>query len=101
MAQIKIQAHVYAVQFSWEDSPTFQVYCSDSMETCNNNNTTYTHVGPVSIDYTMPAGWNQTAAQIAVQEQRKADALAAYQATVADANERLAKLQAIGCEVAA
>lgn len=57
-------------------------------------------VGEVDIDYVVPADWNPVAAEVSVLEAQKAQALADYQATVAQINERLSKLLALTNEVA-
>ena len=101
MAQISITGYVYSVQSTWADKPTFEVFASDTMETLSGAHYTYSYIGSVDVPFTLPEGWSPQAAQIAAVEARKAAALASYQAEVAACNERLAKLTAIGCEVAA
>jgi len=62
-------------------------------------------VGPISVEYALPEGYSvqdecvrQAVAEL---KRNKDDALKAYRDTCARIDERLAKLQAIGNEVAA
>ena len=61
----------------------------------------YMKIGPASFEYELPAEWNPVAAEVASLEAKKAKALADYQQTVSEINDRLSKLQAITCEVPA
>jgi len=51
--------------------------------------------------FTLPADFNLTAIEVAELQAQKVAALEDYQRSVANINERLAKLQALTCEVAA
>lgn len=56
------------------------------------------YIGPIQIEVEIPDDFNPVPQQVAALEKKKAEALAAYQATVAEINERLSKLQAIAFE---
>ena len=55
----------------------------------------YTVVGPASLEYELPEGWNPVAAEIAALEDQKIAALDKYHKSVISINERLSKLQAL------
>ena len=56
------------------------------------------HSQPHSFDVEVPDTINMVAAQVAALESAKVAALNEYHASVAKLNERLSKLQAIGCD---
>lgn len=58
-------------------------------------------IGPINVDVVIPDDFDPVPKQVAALEAEKLEALKAYQKSVADINERLAKLQAIGNEVPA
>jgi hypothetical protein len=58
-------------------------------------------VGTQQFTVEVPDDFNPVPAQVRLIEEKKREALALYQSTVAECNERLSKLQAITCEVSA
>jgi len=59
------------------------------------------YIGPQEVTIEVPDDFNPVPQQMAALEKEKAEALAAYQKSVADINERLSKLLAITNEVEA
>ena len=57
------------------------------------------YVGPQEVTIEVPDDFNPVPRQVAALEAAKAEALAAYQRTVAELNERLSKLLALTNEV--
>ena len=53
------------------------------------------HIGRQSVTVEVPDDWNPIPGQVAALEREKTEALAKYQASVAQINERLSKLLAI------
>ena len=101
MAQISITGHVYSVQFSWEDKPTFEVHSSDSVGESSGAHITYAYVGPFTVPFTVPEGWSPQAAQVAALQAKRDAAAKVFADTVRAIDEQISKLTAIGCEVAA
>ena len=57
------------------------------------------YIGERQVEIDLPDDFNPVPAQVRALEAEKAEALAKYQRSVAEINERLANLTAIGCEV--
>jgi hypothetical protein len=90
MATVQISGHVYALQFAWEKEPTFLVMSHDGMVDAE-----YTYVGPVDIAYTMPEGWNPTAAKLAALAAKREAICKAFADSVREIDTQISKLQAI------
>lgn len=61
----------------------------------------YTLIGPVYINYEVPASFDHAAAQIAALEEEKAELRAAFQTRLTEINDRINKLQALEMTVEA
>ena len=57
------------------------------------------YIGPQDLEIDIPDDFDPTAGQVAALNRQKADALEAYQRTVAEINERLSKLLALTNDV--
>ena len=91
MSAVTIKCFVYEVDYGC-GAKQYQISNYDRM--ADNH---WTLVGPLAVDYTIPADFNPVAAKVAALEAKKAQALAEYQQTVADLNRRLSELQALEC----
>lgn len=89
MKTVTIKAFVYELDWGSGDKQ-YVPFTSDDM-----GDKWHTLVGPVEINYTIPDGYNHTAQKLAALEAEKAKVREAYQAKVAEINERIGKLQAI------
>lgn len=63
------------------------------------NDADYVLIGPHVIEYTLPEGFNATAAQIASLQAQRDEAAKQFAATVRAIDEQIGKLTAIGCDV--
>ena len=96
MAQISITGHIHhSVGIDGKDN--FTVFSFDA----TNSKMGYVYVGPVEINYTIPAGWNAIASKVAALQQERDEAAKQFADTVRRIDEQIGKLTAIGCEVAA
>ncbi len=94
---VTLTGHIYCRQDYGTDQPRFSVlsFKSDDAKYVG------VWVGETQFDFTLPEGWNLTAAEIATLEAEKRAALDDYNATVQRINIRLSKLQAIANDVPA
>jgi hypothetical protein len=88
--KIKITAHVYHCQYSWEEKGEFLLFYAkvddiDSM----------IHVSEQEVEIEVPDNYDPRAQQVAALEKQKQKVMADYQKMVTDINERISKLQAI------
>ena len=87
---VKVTGHVYEMRYPSDTKSTFIVLSSNKMA-----DDWYTYVGPLNVDYTIPADYNPTAQQIAALQAKRDAAAREFAATVKAIDERLSKLQAI------
>ena len=88
--KIKVKAHIYYTQYSWEKEPRFQVFSlkmTDS-EDC-------THVGEQEIEIEVPESYDPTLQKIAALEAKRNQVMADYQKMVTEINNRISNLQAL------
>jgi hypothetical protein len=95
--QVTVEGHVYAKRDEWNDNET--TFSLLGWKSDGDHFGIY--VGPVTVTYELPAGWNPVAAELAALEAEKRAALDAYQASVTRINERIARLTAITNQVEA
>lgn len=88
--KITLSAHVY-MERDFLGKMEYRLYGFDGLD----QETFGVYVGPVSVDYEIPADFNPVAAQVKALKAKKAEALDAYNRTVAQINEQLSKLLAI------
>ena len=93
MSTVKITGHVYELRFRWDAASTFLVMSSKNM-----GDDSYTYVGPVEIDYEIPADYNPTAQKIAALQAKREAAGREFAATVKAIDEQISKLQALTCD---
>ena len=86
---IKVKGYVNALRSSFDGAPVFFV----SQVDCAGPDVIYSQ--RIEIEHTLPADWNPIEVQTRALNEAKAKALADYQRTVAEINERLSKLQAL------
>mgnify|MGYP006282852251 CR=1 FL=1 len=91
--KIKINAYVHFCKFPWQDNGTYEIFC---MELKDDEHRTYVCQQEVEIE--VPDNYDPRPQQIAALEEQKRKAMAEFQKTVDDINERISKLQAISYE---
>lgn len=95
-----ITQKMYLTPFRWKHSPDVSWMLSGSKYKAGEHGALMASVErTVTVD--LPEGFNADAAEVAALNEQKAQALEAYQRTVAELNERLSKLMAIANEVEA
>jgi hypothetical protein len=87
---MKTTIYIHFTKFSWQDQGRFEVF---SYEIKNNENHAY--VGSQEIELNVPDNYDPRAQQIAALEAQKTKAMADYQKSVTEINERISKLQAL------
>lgn len=88
--KIKTTVHVFYQKCVWEEKGEYQVFA------CKLDDTDYrTYVSTQEIEIDVPADYDPRAQQIAVLEAKKKEAMAAYQKTVTDIQNRINNLMAI------
>ena len=88
--KIKVTAHIYFSKYSWENNGEFLLFYA---KIDGNENMVYVSTQEVEVD--VPENFDPRALQIAALEAQKQKAMADYQKSVDDINERISKLQAI------
>jgi hypothetical protein len=95
MTTATIKGFVYHADYGYGE-PEFRILGSDKMSDQH-----YTLVGPLSIEYEVPADFNPTAAKLAALEAEKQKVRAAYLERVREIERRIANLQALEMTVEA
>jgi len=88
--KIKVTAHIYFSKYSWENNGEFLLFYA-KIE--GNENMVYVSTQEVEVE--VPENFDPRALQIAALEAQKQKAMADFQKSVDDINERISKLQAI------
>lgn len=88
--KIKVTAHIYFSKYSWENNGEFLLFYA---KIDGNENMVYVSTQEVEVE--VPENFDPRALQIAALEAQKQKAMADYQKSVDDINERISKLQAI------
>jgi uncharacterized iron-regulated membrane protein len=88
--KIKTTLHIHCVKYSWEEEAEYQVY---SCALPDSEHRVY--VGEQEMEIEVPDDFDPRAKQIAALQRERGKAMADYQKTVDDINERISKLQAI------
>jgi len=88
--KVKITAHIYHQQHSWEETCEYLVMYA-KLDDCEHR----TYVGEQEIEVEVPDNYDPRAQKIAALEAHKQKVMADYQKTVDQINERISKLQAI------
>ena len=88
--KIKVTAHIYFSKYSWENKGEFLLFYA---KIDGSENMVYVSTQEVEVD--VPENFDPRALQIAALEVQKQKAMADYQKSVNDINERISKLQAI------
>jgi len=88
--KIKVTAHIYFSKYSWENKGEFLLFYA---KIDGNENMVYVSTQEVEVD--VPENFDPRALQIAALEAQKQKAMADFQKSVDDINERISKLQAL------
>lgn len=88
--KIKITTHIHYVKYSWDTEGQFQIYGSKLKDSEH-----YTHVCSQEIEIDVPDDYDPRAQQIAALEKQKQKAMADFQKSVDEINEKISKLQAL------
>ena len=88
--KIKTEINIYFCKFAWEEVGKFLPFAFP-VEPCEY----YTFVCKQEIEMDVPDNYDPRAQQIASLEAQKTKAMADYQKSVTDINDRISKLQAL------
>jgi hypothetical protein len=88
--KIKLTAHIHYAKYPWEDQGQFQVFAC-KMELLEH----YLYIGEQEIEIEVPDDYDPRPQQIAALEKQKQKAMADYQKSVTEINDRISKLQAL------
>jgi hypothetical protein len=88
--KIKVTAHIYFSKYSWENKGEFLLFYA---KIDGSENMVYVSTQEVEVD--VPENFDPRALQIAALEAQKQKAMADFQKSVDDINERISKLQAL------
>lgn len=88
--KIKTTAHIYHQQYSWEQTARYLVMYA-KLDDCEH----LTYVSEQEIEIDVPEHYDPRAQKIAALEKQKQKAMADFQKTFDDINERISKLQAL------
>lgn len=86
---MKTTLHIYFCKYAWETEGRFVPFAS------SHDSDHYTFVCEQEIDLDVPDNYDPRAQQIAALEARKTKAMADYQKSVTEINDRISKLQAL------
>ncbi len=88
--KVKITAHIYHTQHSWEKTGSYQVMYG-KLDDCEYR----TYVGEQEVEIEVPDNYDPRAQKIAALEKHKQNVMAEYHKTLTEINDRISKLQAI------
>jgi hypothetical protein len=88
--KVKITAHVHYSKWMFEDNGQFQIFPCKLEDDAQR-----TYVGEQEIEIEVPDDYDPRAQQIAALQRQRGKAMADYQKTVDDINEKISKLQAL------
>lgn len=88
--KIKTQIHVYFSKYSWEKQGEYLVLYAKIDDSEHQN-----YVCSQEIEIEVPEDFDPRAQKIAALEKQKQKAMADYQKSVTDINDRISKLQAL------
>ena len=88
--KVKITVHIYYATYSWQEAGEYQV-----MYAKLSDDEYRTYVGSQEIEIDVPDDYDPRAQKVAALEEKKKRAMADYQKTVTDINERISRLQAL------
>jgi hypothetical protein len=88
--KIKIATHIHYVKWIWETEGRFELYCC---QLADDEHRTYVCAQEIEID--VPENYDPRAQQIAALEKQKQKAMANFQKSVDEINEKISKLQAL------
>lgn len=88
--KIKVTAHIYYNKYSWDDKGEFLLFYAKVDDT-----EVMIHVAEQEVEVEVPDNYDPRAQQIAALQRQRGEAMANYQKTVDDINDRINKLQAI------
>jgi GH35 family endo-1,4-beta-xylanase len=88
--KIKQTVHVHHQKYEWEDQSEYIIYTHKFDDTDFR-----VHICECEIEIEVPDEFDPRAQQIAALEQQKQKAMAEYQNTLTEINERISRLQAI------
>ena len=88
--KIKLTAHIHYSKWDWQDKGEFQIfYCRLG------DDDQRTYVGEQEVEVEVPDNYDPRPQQIASLQRQRNKAMADYQKTVDEINERISKLQAL------
>jgi hypothetical protein len=88
--KIKLTAHIHYCKWDWQDKGEFQIfYCRLGHDDQR------TYVGEQEVEVEVPDNYDPRPQQIASLQRQRNKAMADYQKTVDEINERISKLQAL------
>lgn len=88
--KIKTIAYIHYTKYSWEEEGEFRVDCMRL-----NDNEYHTFVGEQEVEIDVPDNYDPRPQKIAALEKQKQKAMADYQKSVLDINDRISKLLAL------
>jgi len=88
--KVKVTAHIYHNQYSWEQTGEFLLFYAKVDDT-----ETMIHVGEQEFEIEIPDNYDPRAQKVAALEKHKLKVMADYQKTVDQINDRISKLQAL------
>lgn len=88
--KIALKAFVYELDFGCADNKDYAVFNSAAM-----GDTWYTLIGPIDIEYEIPASFNSTLAKVAALEKAKYQTVKDHAQTMAIFEEQISKLLCI------
>ena len=88
--KIKLTAHIHYKKYDWEEKGEYQIWY---VRLSDDESRTY--VGEQEIEIDVPDKFDPRPQQIAALQRQRGKAMADYQKTVDEINERINKLQAI------
>ena len=88
--KVKITAYVHYLQWSWEETGTYQLF---SCKLDDDDHRTFVCEQEVEVD--VPEKYDPRAQKIAALEKQKQEVMSKYQAMVTEINNRISNLQAL------
>ena len=88
--KVKVTAHIYYNQYSWQETGEFQLFYAKVDDT-----ETMTYVGEQEFEIEVPDNYDPRAQKVAALEKYKQKVMADYHKTVTEINDRISKLQAL------
>jgi hypothetical protein len=88
--KIKLTAHIHYKKYDWDETGEYEIWFAKL-----DDDAIRTYVGAQEVEVEVPENYDPRSQQIAALQRQRGKAMADYQKTVDEINDRISKLQAL------